>query len=205
MLRDARFYVIVQASDTHALESRHIVLHFLPRCSDATRDVSAEICKIKCCVAICNGLFIKRYNSSIFPPRIYVGVVAGLENGGDAISLTLVQNGFGAGIDRRGGDAALLDRCVLAEDAGQAARDGVNDCEGGHFPARETASPTANSLTGASVFRIFFALVDALIAAADEYDIRVLRERVRIFIRKLLPARRNQSSPLLFEGFRNPS
>ena len=28
-----------------------------------------------------------------------VGVVAGLEDGGDAISLTLVQNGFGAGID----------------------------------------------------------------------------------------------------------
>src|SRR3989344_1995713 len=95
--------------------------------------IGSKICEIKYCISIV--LHYINCTLFLFSPCIDVCVVAGLEDAWDAVFFTLIQNGFGAGVDGRGGNTAFFYRSVLAEDAWQATRDGINDCERRHLPA----------------------------------------------------------------------
>src|SRR3989344_961826 len=108
----------------------------------------------------------------LLTPGVYFRMVPCSQYCRNFIFLLFIGNGFGAGVDSRGGDAAFLHRSIFAEHARKTAGDGVADSERWHFPACVHRLADGEFFHRGERLQDFLcAFVDALVAAADEYDI----------------------------------
>src|SRR3989344_1982204 len=81
----------------------------------------------------------------LLTPGVYFRMVPCSQYCRNFIFLLFIGNGFGAGVDSRGGDAAFLHRSIFAEHARKTAGDGVDDSERWYF-ASASASLFVNCL-----------------------------------------------------------